>query len=79
MHVYITMTEDRRISIATYGSNPARHIMVCIVSNRFLIVDIEEFPGYVTLKMQCGIAFLVKFIIWSIIEKECDSNIWVLS
>ena len=38
MHVSITMTEDRRISIATYGSNPARHIMVCIVSNRFIIV-----------------------------------------
>jgi hypothetical protein len=41
--------------------------------------DIPQYPTYVTLKMQCGIAFLVKFIIWSIIEKDCDSNIWVLS
>ena len=38
MHISITMTEARRISIATSGRNPARHIMVCIVLNRFLIV-----------------------------------------
>jgi hypothetical protein len=31
------------------------------------------------LKMQCGIAFLVKFIIGSIIEKDCDSYSCVLS
>ena len=38
MHTSITSTEARRISIPTSGKNPARHIMVCIVVNRFLIV-----------------------------------------
>ena len=38
MHTSIKPTEARRINIATSGRNPARHIMVCIVLNRLLIV-----------------------------------------
>ena len=40
MHISITTTVARRISIATSGRNPARVIMVCIVVNRFLIVTL---------------------------------------
>ena len=38
MHTSITVTEARRSIFPTSGKNHARHIMVCIVLNRFLIV-----------------------------------------
>ena len=40
---------------------------------------IVEVPSCITLKMQCGIAILVKFIIWSIITYDSDLNSCVLS
>ena len=40
MHTSITATEARRVIIPTSGKNPAQHIMVCIVLNRFRIVTL---------------------------------------
>ena len=40
---------------------------------------IVEVPSCITLKMQCGIAILVKFIVWSIITCDSDSYSCVLS
>ncbi len=41
--------------------------------------DIVQVHVCVTLKMQCGIAIFVKFIIWSIITYDSDSYSCVLS
>jgi hypothetical protein len=78
MHTSITSAEAkdqhpyiRKKSCATHhGLHRCEQIPDC---------GIVEVPGCVTLKMQCRIAILVKFIVWSIITNDSNSYSCVLS